>query len=204
MSDKIPSHIREHLLSIIAYPATETDGEIILEIGPGRGDFLFHLAETNPDKRIYGIELKWSRFEKLVRRRDKRNLGNLRLIHANAEVAVPKIFEENSVESIHINFPDPWPKNKHAGNRLLKKSFIENCRTILKPGGTLFITTDSESYAASTFKTCSQNEGLLPEYEGIRTESPEAYPTYFAEKWKKAGRTIYYQKHVKRIKGLKG
>lgn len=55
----------------------------ILEIGPGTGDFLFHLAEKHPDKKILGIEIGKKRFEKIQVRLKKRNIENVSLIHGD-------------------------------------------------------------------------------------------------------------------------
>jgi len=179
------------------YPASDVKGDIIVEVGPGRGDFLFHLAKENPEKAIYGIEIKGKRFHRLITRRDKRELFNLKLVLADAKLALPELFKDNSVSSIFINFPDPWPKKRHAKNRLLKPDFLNECVRVLKKDGTLSITTDVERYAKDTFTHCKEIDLLKSNADQVKTESDEAYPTLFAEKWKDEGRTIYYQKHVK-------
>lgn len=191
------NHMIHRYRSIIVYPATEMNGGIIIEIGPGRGDFLFHLAENNPDKTIYGIEIKSLRFDKLIKRRDKRNLKNIKLILADAAAAIPELFPDESVEEIYVNFPDPWPKRRHSKNRLLQAPFLNECARVLKPNGTLLFTTDAEEYAKEVHKKCRTIKNLSHNFTEIPTESDEAYPTYFSEKWKKMGRTIYYQKYSK-------
>lgn len=199
MGVKFLGHLKHRFGSVIAYPAADIEGDAIVEIGPGRGDFLFHLAETNPDKCVYGIEIKGKRFDKLVTRREKRKLDNLKLILADAKVALPKLFGEKKVEEIHINFPDPWPKERAAKKRLLKTWFIADCAKVLSSGGTLSITTDVGWYAAEVYKSCQEITLLKSLYDGVTTQSPDAFPTLFAEKWKREGRTIYYQKYSKHL-----
>lgn len=189
--------IRHHSNSIVAYPAGDPAGGKIVEIGPGRGDFLFHLAELHPDKMISGIEIKSRRFEKLVARRDRRGLGNVKLYLSDACFALPRLFNDDSVEAIYINFPDPWPKRRHTRNRVLNEAFLKDCARVLVPGGILSITTDVEWYAKETFERLKKVGILSPTTAEVCTESDEAYPTFFSEKWKREGRTIYYQKHVK-------
>lgn len=181
----------------VVYPSGDIEGEILIEVGPGRGDFLFHLAAQNPDKAVYGVEIKTKRFLKLIDRREKRHLSNIKLVQADARNALPTMFQEGSVSSIYINFPDPWPKQRHAKNRLLNIDFLRLCARLLKKGGSLLVTTDVDWYASETSELCRDVDGLKPASGGVTTVSDDAFPTYFAQKWQKEGRTIYYQKHVK-------
>ena len=170
----------------------------ILEIGPGRGDFLFHLAEINPDAKVIGIELKPMRYFKLIDRMQKRGLTNIQLIQADARLAVEELFEKNSLDEIHINFPDPWPKRKHGKNRLITAEFVKNCSNLLKKDGVLNIVTDAEFYADEIrdkiFECTKKGTGTF--FSEKRCLSP--FPTLFAQKWMKEGRRIYPMRWVKR------
>ena len=77
---------------VFIYPASchPVDGKrLIVEVGPGRGDFLFHLAEKNPEAVIVGIEIKAKRVDKLIRRIERRGLKNVRIIQDDARDALP-------------------------------------------------------------------------------------------------------------------
>jgi len=199
ISPAYTGHLMHRLNTVITYPALPTaHNETIIEIGPGRGDFLFHLADIHPDKSVFGIEIQDKRFNKLVHRRDNRQLHNIQLVLADAAVALPELFGDSSADAIYINFPDPWPKKKHVKKRLLKKAFLEICTRSLRPGGTLFITTDVDWYARDVFDICRSIPELAPVFPDVQTHSDEAYPTLFAQKWENEGRTIYYQKHLKK------
>ncbi|HQH80415.1 MAG TPA: tRNA (guanosine(46)-N7)-methyltransferase TrmB [bacterium] len=165
---------------------------IILEIGPGRGDFLFHLAEKNPEAVIVGIEIKEKRVAKLIRRVENRGLKNVVIILSDAKDVIEKIFENSSVEEIHINFPDPWPKNRHSKNRLITELFLEKCALILKDGGAINFATDDFTYAQAAEKSalCVKRIKLAP-------PSEDQFPTYFAMKWKMSGRKLNYFRFVK-------
>ncbi len=183
------------------YPAdTRLTESVIVEIGPGRGDFLFHLAETNPDKSIVGIEIKRKRVDKLIERTENRKLKNVTVIQDDARCALPRFFRENSVDAIYVNFPDPWPKRRHEKNRVLSRDFLEDCRHVLKFYGKLNITTDFAPYAeAVADEVCGIPllETCYPEV--VKNRSDDAYPTLFAQKWINMGRTIYYQKYQRTI-----
>lgn len=192
-------HYTNGFTPLMTYPAGDISGtDPMIEIGPGRGDFLFHLARMNPERIVYGVEIRDKRFGKLVTRRDANQLYNIRLVFGDGAVAITELFEKESVAAIYVNFPDPWPRNRHNHKRLLKQSFIKNCAERLKPSGALFIATDVEWYASETFATCKGVTELECTTTDITTESDEAFPTLFAQKWKKQGRKLYYQKYFKR------
>ena len=46
-----------------------------------------------------------------------------------------------------INFPDPWPKARHAARRLVQPPFVRELAMRLSEGGMLFAATDDVQYA---------------------------------------------------------
>lgn len=174
---------------------------LIIEVGPGRGDFLFHLAETNPDAVVVGIEIKRKRVDRLIRRIEKRSLKNVCLIQDDARCALPRFFADETVDAIHINFPDPWPKRRHAKNRAVTAGFLVECKRVLKIGGTISIATDDESYVSEITRRIG---GIpdLKEYESeiCSEEPPDVFPTLFATKWKDQGRPTFYRRFVKALR----
>lgn len=163
---------------------------LIVEIGPGRGDFLFHLAETNPDSAVVGIEIKRKRVDRLIRRVEKRGLKNICVIQDDAQCALPRFFKDSSVDAIHINFPDPWPKRRHAKNRTVCARFLSECRRTLRIEGTLSIVTDSKSYADEITKASRSIDGFSS-IEADPDASYSVYPTLFATKWEALGRYFF-------------
>ena len=173
---------------------------IFVEVGPGRGDFLFHLAQVNPDKSVVGIEIKRKRVDKLISRVENRGLKNVTIIQDDARCALPRFFSENSVDAIYINFPDPWPKRRHEKNRVLSRDFLEDCCSVLKFYGNLNITTDFRPYAEAVADEVDAIPLLETCYpEPVKNHSDDAYPTLFSQKWINMGRTIYYQKYQRTI-----
>lgn len=181
----------------LCFPATLlSDSSLkrrIIEIGPGRGDFLFHLAETNKTALVIAVELRSKRYFKLIDRTIKRKAGNVLLIQADGRETIASFFKPKSIDEIHINFPDPWPKKKHSKNRLISKELLANCAKILKTGGGLNIVTDSKAYAESIKTSSLSLESVLKE------ENPDSgvFPSFFAQKWKNEGRNFYIFKWSK-------
>lgn len=169
----------------------------IVEVGPGRGDFLFHLAETNKDATVIGIEIKPKRFDKLVRRIEHRGLKNICLIQDDARDAI-KLFAKNLVDEIYIQFPDPWPKRKHGHNRAICYDFLTVCSEALKQNGTISIITDYEDYALAISKDIRRINSLASAFDPpIESDLPDTFPTFFAQKWRKEGRSFYHQRYIK-------
>jgi tRNA (guanine-N7-)-methyltransferase len=191
----------ESAKEVLFYPEkpSECSGDV-LEIGPGRGDLLLSLAASDPDKKFIGIELGKKRYYKLIPRIEKKRLQNILLIQGDARIVLPKYFTEKTFEKIHVLFPDPWPKKRHAPKRLLNVEFLFLLTRFLKSGGDLFIATDVTFYALWVVENARQvkllnnmgkpfvDSSVLADYE----------PTFFEMKWRSEGRAIHYLRYRRR------
>ena len=157
----------------------------LLEIGPGRGDFLFYLAEQDPLSNIEAVEYKPKRFEKLAARVEKRGLLNIQLHLGDARVVLPEKFTDEEFDTIFILFSDPWPKRRHAKHRLFQEPFVKELRRILKPGGRIYVAHDDPRYVVQIREVFqSQMPDMILHEEGVE------FTTFYAEKWKKEGRSL--------------
>ncbi len=122
--------------------------KIYIEIGMGKGDFISTLASLDKDNIYIGIELVESilalAVKKLKRNEETNNIeiNNLYFMSFDAE-ELSKIFEENQIEKIYLNFSDPWPKSRHEKRRLTYKSFLEEYKRVLKKDGIIEFKTDN-------------------------------------------------------------
>lgn len=117
-----------------------------IEIGSNRGCFLLGLARGRRDTSFLGIELKESLCRISANKLARERLTNGHVIHADARLALPVLFEPGSVDAIYVLFPDPWWKKRHARRRLLDDSFFEMAHVFLKPGGHFVLKTDVLDY----------------------------------------------------------
>ena len=53
----------------------------------------------------------------------------------------------DSLDGVHIFFPDPWHKTRHHKRRLIQKDFVELLVSKLKPNGYIHLATDWQHYA---------------------------------------------------------
>ena len=138
---------------------------LIVEIGFGNGDFLIHLAETNPDCNILGLEISSQSMDKAEAKIEKRGLNNARAIHARAETALSHLLAPETVQAFHINNPDPWFKKKHHRRRLIKRATVDLLTSRLAPGGQLHLATDILDYAGMAHEVLSRTSGLSNRFE---------------------------------------
>ena len=123
------------------------DHPISLEIGMGKGAFLRQMARLHPDRNFIGVERYESVLLKAVQRmrRDEQARGtydNLRIICMDA-LELTNVFGEGEVQTIYLNFSDPWPKKRHEGRRLTSRIFLSLYKSVLAREGHIEFKTDN-------------------------------------------------------------
>ena len=112
-----------------------------LEIGFGGGEHLAALAATMPDCDFIGAEPFVNGVASLLRHIDEQQLDNIRIWPDDVRLILPTI-DTASLAGVFIMFPDPWPKRRHAGRRILQPAFLDQLATIIRPGGNLVLASD--------------------------------------------------------------
>jgi tRNA (guanine-N7-)-methyltransferase len=123
-------------------------GPIEIEIGPGRGGFLFERAAARPAARLVGLEirLKWAAL--VDERLSKRGLGGrARVFNADAREALPRLRPDASVSAFFLHFPDPWWKKRHEKRLVMGGALLDEMARLLVDGGEIFLQTDVEERA---------------------------------------------------------
>lgn len=121
--------------------------EIELEIGPGRGGFLFERADAAPSAGLVGLEIrrKWATI--VDRRLDKRGYGRrARVFAEDAKVQLPRLGPDGVVARLFLHFPDPWWKKRHHKRRVFTSDFTALLARLLAPDGDLVAKTDVPAY----------------------------------------------------------
>lgn len=124
---------------------TPPPGRLLVEIGCHKGVVLTQLAKNHPHDLVVGADITFKRVVMTAEAAVEQGLKNVKSIMANAR-AIRDVFADGEVDGLLIFFPDPWPKKRHAKNRLLSEEFCKNAMAVLKPGGFLWLKTDQQSY----------------------------------------------------------
>ena len=99
----------------------DNNNPIHLEIGIGKGNFIINMAKKYPDINFIGIEMYDSIMVRTVQKLEDEDLPNLKLIKMDAN-NVDQIFDKE-INTLYLNFSDPWPKNRHEHRRLTSIRF---------------------------------------------------------------------------------
>lgn len=137
---------------------------VTMEIGFGAGFATAEIAQANPDKNYLGVEVHLPGIGRLLWEIENRALSNTRIVEYDAAVVSEKMIPQNSLDAIHIFFPDPWPKKKHRKRRLVQRPFTETLAKCLKPGGYLYMATDWEDYALHALEELTATAALKNSY----------------------------------------
>ena len=117
-----------------------------VELGCGDASFLVEYARQNPKKNFIGVERLLGRLQKLDKKGRRIGLENTRGVRIESAYFLQYLLPPQTATALHIYFPDPWPKKKHRRHRLINEAFPALARTVLAPGGTVFLRTDDVDY----------------------------------------------------------
>jgi tRNA (guanine-N7-)-methyltransferase len=120
---------------------------IKLEIGFGAGDFLVEMALREPESNFIGIDFSHKGITKLLSQISDLRLKNIRVVYGDANQQLPILFKNEELDSVYINFPDPWPKKRHFHRRLIKPGLVKLITNKVAPKGKVYLATDSHVYA---------------------------------------------------------
>jgi tRNA (guanine-N7-)-methyltransferase len=146
-------------------------GEVIVEIGSGMGEATSLIAKTFPERGFLAIEVHTPGIGSLILRAVDYEVRNLKLINEDCHLILDLIADE-SVDTFHIFFPDPWPKTKHRKRRLINDDFVKILAMKLNSGGSLRIATDWNDYAKQISDVISRE----PRLSGGVCDRPEWRP----------------------------
>jgi tRNA (guanine-N7-)-methyltransferase len=170
------------------------DNPVEIEVGFGKGLFLITSATANPARNYFGVEVE-RKYQLLVAARLKQlDLKNVLVACADARSLLKDRVAPQSVDLVHVYFPDPWWKARHRKRRVFTPEFAHTAGTILRTGGRLSIATDVEAYHGIMTQIVRDLGPAFRELPPPPASDPAHdmdYLTNFERKFRKQGRPIY-------------
>jgi len=138
---------KQELIDLEAiFPSSDS---IIMEIGFGMGEATAIIAKNHPNNGYIAVDVHPPGIGKLLARIVENELTNLKVIEDDAHVVLQHMIPDESLDGIHLYFPDPWPKKKHNKRRIVNEGFLQLIYPKIKKGGFIHIATDWVPYAES-------------------------------------------------------
>ena len=119
----------------------------IMEIGSGMGEATAQIAAQFPETGFLVVEVHKPGLGSLMNICEKAGTRNLRVIEEDVHLILRDSIPDQTLDAIHLYFPDPWPKNGHHKRRIVQKEFLELIHPKIKDGGYIHIATDWLPYA---------------------------------------------------------
>ena len=175
---------REALLRQAAlFAAVECD------FGASKGKFLTESAVLNPTVFFAGIEGLSDRVNRANRKIERIGIPNAALWRGWGKESLDALIPDGFLDTLHVSFPDPWPKRRHWFRRLVNVPFLEVAVKKLKGSGVLRLQTDHLGYFASMKRHLVTHGGWMEVSweDGLRRPVTE-FETIFLAKGDPIGR----------------
>jgi tRNA (guanine-N7-)-methyltransferase len=125
---------------------------LVLEIGCYMGKNVHEFASQNSNLKFIGLDITYKRVVKAARKLKRDGLTNAAIGICDGQHFLVHFIPDHSMTGVCVFFPDPWPKDRHAKNRLLNEEFVSILKRKLKPDGFFWLKTDALSYFENTEK----------------------------------------------------
>ncbi|OGN61546.1 MAG: hypothetical protein A3F09_01585 [Chlamydiae bacterium RIFCSPHIGHO2_12_FULL_49_11] len=155
-----------------------------IEFCSGNGDWIVHRALSHPGIQFVAVEKLFKRVRKIWSKTVNHNVSNLLIVCGDAKDFMRHYVLDGSVDRYYMNFPDPWPKQRHAKHRLLTPEFIAGCRVKARGEALFTLVTDSHEVKEGS-RALFENPALT------QLDLASYGRSYFGDLWVSHGRTLY-------------
>jgi tRNA (guanine-N7-)-methyltransferase len=172
---------------------------VYVEYCSGNGEWIAEKAKQNPHINWVAVEIRFMRTRKIWSKIKNYGLDNLVVICGEGMHATKKYFPDASIHHVYVNFPDPWPKRRHAKHRIIQPYFVSEVERITIPSGELTLVTDDIDYSEQMIETVTANPGfssILPQ-PYFSTDQKNYGCSWFEVLWRQKGKLIRFHQFSK-------
>ena len=155
---------------------------LVLEIGSGMGETTAAMAAADPSRDYLAVEAHLPGVANLLGLLDRAGLTNVRVAHGDALDLLRTALPVDSLDAVHVFFPDPWPKARHHKRRLVQPSHVALLRSRLRVGGTLHCATDWVDYADAMLEALTADPFLENTADGFTPRPAHRPVTKFEQR----------------------
>lgn len=168
-----------------------------VELGAGTGHFSVELAARHPEKIFVAVDVKADRLQKGAREATERELTNIYFVRARADQLV-QLFDANSLESLWLTFPDPFPRKRSAGRRMTHPTYLKQYGRLLRAKGAFYLKHDDRDFFQWSLEQLVSEQWHIEELSFDLHESALADDykilTVYEERWLQDGFTTNFVK----------
>ena len=148
-----------------AFPFFDNEQPVVIEYCSGNGQWIGERARQNPQL----IGSLWRKDLKEPARFGSSCIGKGFRISSSfaAEALIFTRFYAPQAAEIYVNFPDPWPKLRHAKNRLVQRRIFQRAAPHVQDQAVPLACTDDPAYAAQMVKNLTNAPMAPPHLMGM-------------------------------------
>lgn len=162
-----------------------------LEIGVGDGEYLVRRAGAHPEIDLVGVEARWDRLQRALRRIHRGRVPNVRVVHGDARTVLARLLMPRALAHAYCLFPCPWPKRRHRCHRLFSTGFLRLLNSRLHDDGDARVVTDDPDYAAWVLAQTAETG-----FAASLAEPVARLDTKYERRWVAAGRAAFIEIHL--------
>jgi tRNA (guanine-N7-)-methyltransferase len=196
----VPPYCKDYQeFSFPGWPALfGNDHPVQVEYCSGNGLWITERAIAHPEINWVAVEIRFDRVRKLWSKKKNFNLDNLFIVCGEGVSVSREYFPSSSIQEVYVNFPDPWPKDRHAKHRIVQQPFALEVRRILACGGGATLVTDDPVYSQQMIREMLSEGRFRSDYPDpyYLTERKGYGSSYFEALWRSKGRSIHFHRFI--------
>ena len=165
------------------------ENPVHVEFCSGNGSWIIEKATRFPELNWVAVEKRFDRVQKIWAKKEIFSLHNLLIVYGEAALFTTQYLPDRGVSEVYINFPDPWPKLRHAKHRLIQPPFVLQLERVLSDTGKVTIVTDDPDYREQVEREMTP---LFARTEAVASHFAGYGTSFFEELWRGKGKEISY------------